>query len=58
MNPFTRRLVELLPNQYHKKAIVVDDHLRVKGAPLGTIYAVGDASTVGLIAPRPCPAAR
>ena len=28
------------------KAIEVDAHLRVKGAPLGTVYAVGDASSV------------
>jgi len=46
MNPFVRRLVEVLPNQYNKKAIQVDDHLRVKGAPLGTVYAIGDAATI------------
>lgn len=46
MNPFVRRLVEKLPNQYHSKAIVVDHHLRVKGSPAGTVYAVGDASTI------------
>lgn len=34
------------PNQVHKKAIEVDAHLRVKGAPAGTVYAIGDASTV------------
>ncbi|KAG8722479.1 hypothetical protein FRC08_001534 [Ceratobasidium sp. 394] len=46
MNPFTQRVSDLLPNQVHKKAIEVDAHLRVKGAPLGTVYAVGDASTL------------
>ncbi|RDX46860.1 nucleotide-binding domain-containing protein [Lentinus brumalis] len=46
MNPFTKRVSELLPNQVHKKAIEVDAHLRVKGAPLGTVYAIGDASTI------------
>ncbi|KAG8924862.1 hypothetical protein FRC02_010144 [Tulasnella sp. 418] len=46
MNPFTQRVSDLLPNQVHKRAIVVDAHLRVKGAPLGTVYAVGDASTI------------
>lgn len=46
MNPFVRRLVNKLPNQVHSKAIVVDDQLRVKGAPLGTVYAVGDAATI------------
>lgn len=47
MNPFVQVLVNKLPNQSHKKAIVVDEHLRVKGSPLGTVYAVGDAATVG-----------
>ena len=61
MNPFTSRVSDLLPNQVHKKvrmtssvttssdefqAIEVDSHLRVKGAPLGTVYAIGDCSTV------------
>ena len=46
MNPFTQRVSDLLPNQVHRKAIEVDSHLRVKGAPLGTVYAVGDASTI------------
>ena len=47
MNPFTERVSNILPNQFHKKAIEVDAHLRVKGAPLGDVYAVGDCSTVG-----------
>jgi NADH dehydrogenase FAD-containing subunit len=46
MNPFTKRVSDLLPNQVHKKAIVVDAHLRVKGAPLGEVYAIGDSATV------------
>ena len=46
MNPFTQRVSNLLPNQVHKKAIVVDAHLRVKGAPLGDVYALGDCATV------------
>ncbi|KAI0748361.1 nucleotide-binding domain-containing protein [Daedaleopsis nitida] len=46
MNPFTQRVSELLPNQVHKKAVEVDAHLRVKGAPLGEVYAIGDASTI------------
>jgi NADH dehydrogenase FAD-containing subunit len=46
MNPFTKRLVELLPNQFHAKAVEVDSHLRVEGAPSGTVYAIGDAATV------------
>jgi len=46
MNPFTQRVSDLLPNQVHKKAIEVDAHLRVKGAPVGDVYAIGDASTI------------
>lgn len=46
MNPFTQRVASLLPNQYHKKALEVDSHLRVLGAPLGTVYALGDCATV------------
>ena len=49
MNPFTKRVSDLLPNQVHKKAIEVDAHLRVKGAPLGEVYAIGDASTVSAL---------
>lgn len=46
MQPFTKRLVEILPNQFHSKAVVVDSYLRVQGAPKGTVYAMGDAATV------------
>lgn len=46
MTPFTRRLTQLLPNQSHLKALEIDSHLRVRGAPLGSIYALGDASTI------------
>ena len=46
MNPFTQRVSSLLPNQVHKKAIEVDSHLRVNGAPKGEVYAVGDCATV------------
>lgn len=46
MNPFTARISSLLPNQVHKKAIEVDAQLRVKGAPLGDVYAIGDCATV------------
>jgi NADH dehydrogenase FAD-containing subunit len=50
MNPFTHRVSTLLPNQVHKKAIEVDAHLRVKGAPLGDVYAIGDCATVSAVA--------
>ncbi|KAH0830678.1 hypothetical protein J3R83DRAFT_2133 [Lanmaoa asiatica] len=46
MNPLTKRISDLLPNQVHKKAIEVDAHLRVKGAPLGEVYAIGDCATI------------
>ncbi|PWN37261.1 nucleotide-binding domain-containing protein [Meira miltonrushii] len=46
MSPFTRKLTHLLPNQSHLKALQVDSHLRVRGAPLGSMYAMGDSSTV------------
>ncbi|KAJ3567954.1 hypothetical protein NP233_g6035 [Leucocoprinus birnbaumii] len=46
MNPFTKRLCELLPNQAHRKAVETDAYLRVKGAPKGTIYAIGDCATI------------
>ncbi|ELU45742.1 NADH dehydrogenase [Rhizoctonia solani AG-1 IA] len=38
--------VEYEQREPNGKAIEVDAHLRVKGAPLGTVYAVGDASTI------------
>ncbi|KAI0072265.1 nucleotide-binding domain-containing protein [Panus rudis PR-1116 ss-1] len=46
MNPFVQRVSSYLPNQVHKKAIEVDAHLRVKGSPVGEVYAIGDASTI------------
>jgi len=48
MNPFTERVSNLLPNQVHKRAIEVDAHLRVTGAPLGDVYAIGDCATVSI----------
>lgn len=46
MNPFTKLVASKLPNQYHKHALEVDSHLRVIGAPTGTVYCIGDASTI------------
>ncbi|KAF9484712.1 nucleotide-binding domain-containing protein [Pholiota conissans] len=46
MNLFSQRVSNLLPNQVHKKAIEVDSHLRVNGAPLGEVYAIGDCATI------------
>jgi NADH dehydrogenase len=49
MQDFTRNLCDQLPNQFHSKAVQVDGYLRVEGAPLGTMYAIGDASTVSCL---------
>ncbi|KAM6500321.1 hypothetical protein JOM56_003335 [Amanita muscaria] len=46
MNLFAEKVTGYLPNQAHKKAIVVDAYLRVKGAPRGSVYAIGDCSTL------------
>ncbi|KAF8723433.1 hypothetical protein AX14_009277 [Amanita brunnescens Koide BX004] len=46
MNPFAEKVTTYLPNQVHKKAIEVDAYLRVKGAPRGEVYAVGDCATL------------
>ncbi|KAH8924245.1 mitochondrial NADH dehydrogenase [Atractiella rhizophila] len=46
MNPVTRRIADKLPNQAHLHALEVDSHLRVKGAPLGSLYAIGDCATL------------
>ncbi|UZJ52939.1 hypothetical protein CBS101457_002259 [Exobasidium rhododendri] len=46
MSPFTKRLTQLLPNQSHLKALQIDSQLRIKGAPLGSLYSIGDASTI------------
>ncbi|WFD02216.1 hypothetical protein MOBT1_000897 [Malassezia obtusa] len=43
---FTKVLGDLLPDQGNPHALRVDTHLRVLGAPQGTVYAMGDASTV------------
>lgn len=46
MAPFSRRLSQTLPEQGHRHALKVDEHLRVRGTPPGSVYAVGDASTI------------
>ncbi|WFD20469.1 hypothetical protein MCAP1_002713 [Malassezia caprae] len=46
MNDFTRRLSTTLPKQGHRHALKVDSQLRVLGTEQGTVYAVGDASTL------------
>lgn len=46
-NPLARDVVTSLgTSQTNKRAIETDSHLRVIGAPLGDVYAIGDCSTV------------
>ncbi|KAK9471467.1 pyridine nucleotide-disulfide oxidoreductase-domain-containing protein [Dipodascopsis tothii] len=42
----TQSIVDSLDVQKNKHAIETDSHLRVLGAPLGDVYAIGDCSTV------------
>lgn len=47
LNDLTKQLSnDLKPFQRNKRALETDNHLRVIGAPLGEIYAIGDCSTV------------
>jgi NADH:quinone reductase (non-electrogenic) len=47
LNPFTRKIKDQLSNSQHNHhALETDSHLRVLGAPLGDVYAVGDCATV------------
>ncbi|PSN62334.1 hypothetical protein BS50DRAFT_578142 [Corynespora cassiicola Philippines] len=43
---FSKRLAAKLDDQNNKRALETDSHLRLVGAPLGDVYAVGDCSTV------------
>jgi len=45
-NPLCQRIAEKLTNQNNKHALETDSHLRIVGAPLGDVYAIGDCSTV------------
>jgi len=47
LNPFTQHVKEQLGHaQQNRHALETDSHLRVLGAPLGDVYAVGDCATV------------
>lgn len=48
MHPLIKQLQERLPegSQGHFRSIVTDEFLRVRGAPGGTIFALGDAATI------------
>lgn len=43
---FSKRLAAKLDGQNNKHALETDTHLRLVGAPLGDVYAIGDCSTV------------
>ncbi|KAF2241071.1 hypothetical protein BU26DRAFT_186924 [Trematosphaeria pertusa] len=43
---FCKRLAKKLEGQNNKHALETDTHLRLNGAPLGDVYAIGDCSTV------------
>jgi NADH dehydrogenase FAD-containing subunit len=43
---FCRRIAKKLEGQNNRLALETDTHLRVNGAPLGDVYAIGDCSTV------------
>ncbi|KAL9043354.1 MAG: hypothetical protein Q9214_003457 [Letrouitia sp. 1 TL-2023] len=43
---FCKRIAEKLEVQTNKHALETDPHLRLNGAPLGSVYAIGDCSTV------------
>jgi NADH dehydrogenase len=45
-NDFCKRLADKLDGQNNKHALETDTHLRMNGAPLGDVYAIGDCSTV------------
>lgn len=44
--PFSQKLAQKLEAQNNKHALETDTHLRLSGAPLGDVYAIGDCSTV------------
>ncbi|KAL8968854.1 MAG: hypothetical protein Q9183_002277 [Haloplaca sp. 2 TL-2023] len=41
-----KRLAAKIPSQTNRHALETDTHLRLNGAPLGSVYAIGDCSTV------------
>lgn len=45
-SPFSQTLAEKLPSQTNRHALETDSHLRLTGTPLGSVYAIGDCSTV------------
>jgi len=48
MNPLIKQLQDALPEgeQTHFRSIVTNEYLQVRGAPEGSIFAIGDAATI------------
>ncbi|KAH8696108.1 putative NADH-ubiquinone oxidoreductase 64 kDa subunit [Talaromyces proteolyticus] len=44
--PFAQKIAKKIETQNNKHALETDSHLRLIGAPMGDIYAIGDCSTV------------
>lgn len=44
--PFAQKIAKKLEAQNNKHALETDSHLRLIGAPLGDVYAIGDCATV------------
>ena len=49
MHPLIKQLQQRLPEgtQTHFRSVVTDEFFRVRGAPSGSIFALGDAATIG-----------
>ncbi|MCJ1477637.1 hypothetical protein MMC13_006310 [Lambiella insularis] len=43
---FCKTVSDSIPTQTNKHALETDTHLRLNGTPLGSVYAIGDCSTV------------
>ncbi|KAI9493268.1 pyridine nucleotide-disulfide oxidoreductase-domain-containing protein [Zychaea mexicana] len=46
MTPFVQALSDKLGQQNHRRVLLTDEYLRVKGVPDMSIYAVGDCATI------------
>src|SRR4051812_21624627 len=47
MTPFTQMIASRLPTaQQNNRALEIDNHLRLKGIPDGSVYSLGDCATI------------
>lgn len=53
MVPLIDKLSQLIPEQVHNHALIVDDWLRIRGVPAKNLFALGDCATVELPKLRP-----